>query len=751
MRDEKYYYKGIPLSLYCNDNEINYNRMLSKIWKMKKTKKYDSFTEQEIVDIAIENYEQKSYLKYSYKGMSLRQYCLQNNLNYQKIYVRVTNLQKRNPTMKIEDIIFSAIENFENRNYRFFYKGMTLVEYCKKNPSVNYKTLVHYINQYEKENPYLSYEEIINKYLETTHRSIFKYYYLGIPLKEWCDENNLLYSRVMNAIRYYKNKDEFKSLSDEEIVSLVIDKYKPSERKYFYNGKSLYKYCEENNINYYSVVSYINDKKKKDPSISLDCLIEEGIKSIKKGHIVYYYNGVPLIEYAKENGLNSSSIRGMILRKLSVSDKPFQEVVNETVESYQKLSRKYFYKGESLYTFCKRVGLNYSKILSRYMNNYYDRDDISLDDAINEIVDDYLSNPSVRIKYYFNDKSLFKFCEEKGYSYNLIWRRLRTLRQNKDNIDINQLIEMAINKYEDKLKINKVNNIFRMLKNDDINDLDDLKKICKYLKIDLANVLELIDMNFSFNQAISTIWYFSDSENIENEKIITDKKLEELFGLVYKIKNASISEISNFDLYDLIGIYKSELYDTRNEILIREEKYINKIIYSLCSSYGIFLDKHNYQDFKSELSLCLIKLVDRVSVNTIGQIIKYIEISLNGIFKKYLKTYKEGNRLLSLDEERFKDGKMSNEKIIDYVLDTNNPYFFEEDNNFSDTMLMVLSNLNPKDLEFIVLKYQENYTDEELARYFFISVDDVREKEIEILNLLRQKEDIKKLAKKKHI
>lgn len=258
-------------------------------------------------------------------------------------------------------------------------------------------------------------------------------------------------------------------------------------------------------------------------------------------------------------------------------------------------------------------------------------------------------------------------------------------------------------------------------------------------------------MNFSFNQAISIIWYFGDSENLEKEKIITDKKLEELFCLVHKIKNASVSEIANFDLYNLIGIYKSELYDTRGEILIREEKYINKIIYSLCSSYGIFLDKNNYQDFKSELSLCLIKLVDRISVNVFGQIIKYIEVSLNGIFKGYLKTYKEGNNLLSLDDEKFKDGKVSKETVIDYVSDTNNPYFFEEDTSFSDTMMKVLSNLDPKDLEFIILKYQENYTLEELARYFFISIDDVREKEIEILNLLREKENVKKLVKKKHI
>ena len=74
MQESKYFYNGIPLSKYCKDNDINISTIRSRIWKKKQSKKYENYTEQEIVDMVIEAYG--SAIKYMYKGISLRQYCL---------------------------------------------------------------------------------------------------------------------------------------------------------------------------------------------------------------------------------------------------------------------------------------------------------------------------------------------------------------------------------------------------------------------------------------------------------------------------------------------------------------------------------------------------------------------------------------------------------------------------------------------------------------------------------------------------
>lgn len=64
MQENKYFYNGIPLSKYCKDHNINVNTIRTRIWKKKKSKKYESYKEQEIVDMVIEAYG--SAIKYIY-------------------------------------------------------------------------------------------------------------------------------------------------------------------------------------------------------------------------------------------------------------------------------------------------------------------------------------------------------------------------------------------------------------------------------------------------------------------------------------------------------------------------------------------------------------------------------------------------------------------------------------------------------------------------------------------------------------
>lgn len=746
MQESKYFYNGIPLSKYCKDNDINISTIRSRIWKKKQSKKYENYTEQEIVDMVIEAYG--SAIKYMYKGISLRQYCLDNGINIGTINSRINNLRKQNEKLSNDELAILAMEEFDNKNFRFFYKGVPLKEYCESYPEINYNTIRTYINREKEKNPELSDEELIEQYLDKEHKGIYKYYYLGIPLKQYCDENNLSYKNIITYISRYRNNDSFKDLNDDEFVEAIMDQYQPFEPKYLYKGLTLREHCIQNDLSYYSVISFVKRILAKGSTKSIDDLIDEGIKTINRYGIIYYYKGIPLKDYAEQNDLNASSIRCAILRKQLRSNKPLQEIINECVESYQKFSIKYYYNGIPLLTYCNSIGLNYNTVIKKYLYEYADKTDIGIDEAIKQIVDYYIEHPPVKTKYYFNDQSLTKFCDVNGYPYLAIWRRIKTLESKDDSLDNEQIIASAIKKYEDRLQINKINEIFDKLKSGKINNINEIRNICDFLKVDFENVNDLVSMDFSYNQAINMIWYFSDKKTSNDYKMITDKKIKDIFTLIDNLKNSK-KDIEQFELYDLIGIYKSELYDSRNEILLRQKKYIYKTLHSLCNGYEIKVNNSNYEDFESEIKYYLLMVINRTNLNIYGQMIKYMDLTVKGYFRTYLKKYRKQNNSLSLDDAKYSSdkGTRKEKSRIDYISDPNNPYETAKNTSFSSDMMKVLSSLSPEDLSLIMLKYQENYSDEDLSNHFNLTLDEIKQKEIEILSLLKNDDGVKVLRK----
>lgn len=548
----------------------------------------------------------------------------------------------------------------------------------------------------------------------------------------------------------YRNTDNFKELNDDEFVEAIMDQYQPFKPKYLYKGLTLREYCIQNDLSYYSVVSFVKRRLVKGSTKSIDDLIDEGINTINRYGIIYYYRGIPLKDYAEQNDLNASSIRCAILRKQLRSDKPLQEIIDECVESYQKFSIKYYYNGMPLLTYCNIIGLNYNTVIQKYLYEYADNTDISIEEAIKKIVDYYIEHPPVKTKYYFNEQSLAKFCDINGYPYLAIWRRIKTLESKDDLLDSEKIIELAIKKYEDRLQIYKINEIFNKLKDRKINSINEIKDICDFFKIDFENVNDLVNMDFSYNQAINMIWYFFDKKNNDDYKMITDKKIKDIFSLIDNLKNSNMN-IEEFELYDLIGIYKSELYDSRNEILLRQKRYIYKTIFSLCRNYEIKVNSSNYEDFESEIKYYLLVVINRTNLNICGQIIKYMDLTVKGYFRTYLKKYRKQNNILSLDDAKYSSdkGTRREKSRVDYIADPDNPYEKTENTSFSSDMMQVLSTLPPEDLSLIMLKYQENYIDDDLANHFNLTIDEIRQKEIAILSLLKNNDSVKIMRKAK--
>ena len=734
MKESKYYYNGIPLSVYCKENGINISTVRARIWKKRRNHKYDKYTDQEIIDMVINAYG--TSIKYFYKNISLRKYCLENNLNFKTIYERVISLKKKYPELSNDKLCAIAIEDFHNNNYRFYYNGVSLIEYCRKHPEINYNTIRSYINRELSKNPDLSINEIIENYINKENKGIYKYYYLGIPLKKYCINNNLNYDNIVGFISRCKEKDEYKNLSNNDLIEKVMDNYEPFKLKYTYQGYSLFDYCKKNNFSYYSVISYVKRKIKLGSDKSIDELIIDAINTINRYGVIYYYDGMPLVEYASIHNLNVNSIRLSIIRKKLNTDKELQDIVDDAVKDYVK----YFYDGIPLSSYLSRIDLNYQMVIAYYNRYYKDKNGLSFDEAITEIIKKFKDKPPVKDKYFYKGMYLSDYCKKMNYNYDNIIARLKLLSKKNPTISNDELVKKVLDKYIQKQKFNQKNQLFSTLDNKEPFKERSKKGICNKLNISYNNMLDLVEMGFSFEQGVKIIWFFSDKKNQKGRKIITDIRLEEIYRYINYISNlAKKDEIKSLELYYLNALYKCGLFDTRELILKREESYLTKVVIDYCAMYGISVRYDNFDDFYIEAQIILLSALEKNNDNEVGRFIKFVDITVKGYFRQFLKKYKEINyisdskRTVHFDQNINGSSKRTYSEV--YSIENQS----QDINEFlSDQMKGILNLLSSKeDKKYIYLRFCENYSQEELSRFFNISLDEVFAWEEKILSFLR--------------
>lgn len=349
-----------------------------------------------------------------------------------------------------------------------------------------------------------------------------------------------------------------------------------------------------------------------------------------------------------------------------------------------------------------------------------------------------IENPPRKGKYFFNDMSVRRFCQENGYSYVAIIQRISS-KSKKEHLEKEKIINQSIKEYEKKLEIKQINQIFNDLKE---NKELDIKKICKKLKISYTSYQSLLESGFTDEQAINLIWYFYESKDEEDNKEITDNQLVRLYKIIDSIKTNTI-DINETDIYDLIGIFKSKLYDTRNEIILKQKKYIYKTANTLMKEYGIKYNKTTEEELANEIRYYLLIFLERTNLNNLGQIIKFMNLTVKGYLRKYIKSY-YANSVLSLDSEISKSGSNSSRATSLHNFVAQNDI---KEESFSSKMQSILNNLNKEDLQLIILKYQEQYTLEELSKIFNITVEEVEEREERILEQLRNNDKTKQFFK----
>ena len=128
-----------------------------------------------------------------------------------------------------------------------------------------------------------------------------------------------------------------------------------------------------------------------------------------------------------------------------------------------------------------------------------------------------------------------------------------------------------------------------------------------------------------------------------------------------------------------------------------------------------------------------------------------MDLTVKGYLRTYLKKHKKQNNSLSLDDAKYSSdkGTRKEKSRMDYIADSDNPYEKIENTSFSSDMMQVLSTLSSENLSLIILKYQEDYSDDDLANHFNLTIDEIRQKEIAILSLLKNNDSVKVMRKTK--
>ncbi len=269
----KYEYHGMSIKEYCEKNNLSVRAIYFRIHYVKK--KNPNLSPDEIITKAI---EEKRYQIYNFEGLSMREYCKLHGIPLTTMYERISTLKKSHPNLSDEELVKLAVLNKHSMKYE--YHGMSIPEYCETH-SIPKSYIYHNISSLKKQNPNLTPEELVNTAFEKYYTYGINspkthYYYLGVSLREFCNNNDLSYNSIKAYLLAASKNPKYEGLTDEELVSYFV------EQKYPINGLTLKEYCSLVNFSYESMHELLKEKLKQYPNIKFKIILTSVINSINE-------------------------------------------------------------------------------------------------------------------------------------------------------------------------------------------------------------------------------------------------------------------------------------------------------------------------------------------------------------------------------------------------------------------------------------------------------------------------------------
>ncbi len=332
----KYIVDGMTLDVYCKKHNLNFRTQSNRVRDY--IKKYPELSEQEAIELAISKCGVHfSGTKFWYGDISLAEFCRRNDRNYSSMVSRVETIKASFQNIDDNEAVRIAIEDYNDKGIKYFYDGIPLVEYCKLHPEYLYSTVSLYIRRKKEKNPNLDIQEIINSYFEIEHKGHTCHFIDGMPLIEYCDSHDIVYSSIISILSKMRKDNRYKNLSEHERLNIAIANYK--KPYLFFGEKTLASYCRENDYSYNTIYNYVIHMIKSNPNISYREAIESAFNNIKRYGIKYYHKGIPLIQYCREHELREDYVRARVLNLLKKQNMLLEDAIEEAVTYYENKKR----------------------------------------------------------------------------------------------------------------------------------------------------------------------------------------------------------------------------------------------------------------------------------------------------------------------------------------------------------------------------------------------------------------------------
>lgn len=108
---------------------------------------------------------------------------------------------------------------------KYYINGEPLVDFCRNHPEYNYGHLIKYISVQLKKDSSRPVQELIEEYINKSHKTYTRYAINGMCLYKYCDNMGISYDAVIKDIsRSRKNKKHI-GMAEEEFINSIVEKH----------------------------------------------------------------------------------------------------------------------------------------------------------------------------------------------------------------------------------------------------------------------------------------------------------------------------------------------------------------------------------------------------------------------------------------------------------------------------------------------------------------------------------------------
>lgn len=328
--------------------------------------------------------------------------------------------------------------------------------------------------------------------------------------------------------------------------------------KIYYENIPLTQYCAENNINYGTIKTKMAYYRKKNPNLDTDVAVKKAIESYGKQES-YFVNKIPLTKYCKENNLEYATIVARI-KKLKNEGQVTDDIIQEAIEKETKVIKKYYYNNESLFSYCNNHNISYNSTTAMIRSLKNNDPNLADDEAVEKALS---KQKNAKYKYSYNNTSLKQFCINNGICYNTILRRIHNIEKEDGSLTCDEVVKKALSseiRTAIKYYFNKDYTLRKHCKNSKINYYSIISRIDK-LKADSPKLTndELVQKALEYEIKSSINYYY---ENTTLKRYCEDKNIS-YDTIIKRIKKLK-SEFPFFKNNELIEMALS--YETKRNI-----------------------------------------------------------------------------------------------------------------------------------------------------------------------------------------